>query len=46
MVRQDQIGERAGVVDEAAEADDERHVVDCLAHLQSLRRAEDRVRFV
>ena len=46
VVRQDQVGERAGLVEEAAEAHDERHLLERLAHPPGLRRREHRVRAV
>ena len=46
VIRQDQIGERARLVEEAAEADDVRHLLERLAHPPRRRRGEHRVRAV
>ena len=46
MIGQDQIREGAGLVEEAAEADDERDLVERFANLPGARRGEDRVRAV
>ena len=43
MIRQDQVGQRAGVVEKAGEAADEAHLLQLLAHAPGLRRGKDRI---
>ena len=46
MIRQDQVGQCARLVEEAAEARDERDLLECLLHLPRGRRRQDRIRAV
>src|SRR5262245_3251384 len=46
MIRQDQIGVRAGLIEKAAEAHDERDLVDRLPDFPGQRRSVDRIRTV